>query len=132
MNMDHADVVLGREWLHNLGPSLKQSYKHNLFMLDDNGKHVLLLGEKHVPPSPLIYMAELTSISHEIEEVFLYYSLCHLLSNDSFCVNHNKCDAINEHVKFVNHHDTITTSTVTPTGNVLRAKNATSIRNNLI
>ena len=23
MNMDRTDVVLGREWLHNLGPSLK-------------------------------------------------------------------------------------------------------------
>ena len=59
MNMDRADVVLGHEWLHNLGPSLKQSYKHNLFMFDDNGKHVLLLGEKNIPLSPLICMAEL-------------------------------------------------------------------------
>ena len=59
--------------------------------------------------------------------MFLCYSLCHLLSNDSFCVNHNECGAINEHFKFVNHHDTITTRTITPTGNILRAKNATSI-----
>ena len=40
MNMDRADVVLGREWLHSLGPSLKQSYEHNSFMFDVNGKHV--------------------------------------------------------------------------------------------
>ena len=32
MNMDRADVVLSREWLHGLGPSLKQSYEHNSFM----------------------------------------------------------------------------------------------------
>ena len=42
MNMDRADVVLSREWLHGLGPSLKRSYEHNSFMFDANGTHVLL------------------------------------------------------------------------------------------
>ena len=86
MHMDRADVVLGREWLHNLGPSLKQSYEHNSFMFDDNGIHVLLLGEKNVPPSPLICTAKISKLSNEIEQVFLCYSLCHMLSN-SFEVN---------------------------------------------
>ena len=86
MNMDRADVVLSREWLHGLGPSLKRSYEHNSFTFDDNGTHVLLLGEKNVPASPLICTAELSTLSsnNEIEEVFLCYSLCHLLSNSSF------------------------------------------------
>ena len=127
MNMDRADVVLGREWLHSLGPSLKRSYEHNSLMFDVNGKHVLLLGEKHIPPSPLICMAELTSKSDEIKEVFLCYSLCHLLSTHSFDVCHNECDAINDYVKCVNQSNVIATSTVISTCNVLRAKNATSI-----
>ena len=63
MNMDRADVVLGREWLHILGPTLKRSYEHNSFMFEDKGTHVLLLGERNVPPSPLICMVELTSSS---------------------------------------------------------------------
>ena len=61
MHMDWADVVLGHECLHNLGPALEQSYEHNLFMFDDNGTHVLLLGEKNVLLSPLICMVELAS-----------------------------------------------------------------------
>ena len=71
-------------------------------MFDDNGKHVLLLGEKNIPLSPLICMAELTSSFDAIEEVFLCYSLCHLLSNDSFDICHNDCDANNEYVTYVN------------------------------
>ena len=74
-------MVLGREWLHSLGPTLKQSYEHNSFMFEINGTHVLLLGEKNVPSSPLICTAELSSSFDEIEQVFLCYSLCHLLSN---------------------------------------------------
>ena len=42
--MDQADVVLGHEGLHSLGPTLKQSYKHNLFTFEEEGTHVLLLG----------------------------------------------------------------------------------------
>ena len=127
MNMDRADVVLGREWLHSLGPSLKRSYEHNSLMFDVNGKHVLLLGEKHIPPSPLICMAELTSKSDEVKEVFLCYSLCHLLSTDSFDVCHNECDAIND---YVNQSNVIaTTSTFFSTCNVLRDKNDLNIDN---
>ena len=54
MHMSRADVVLGREWLHALGPSLKRSYEHNTLAFEVNGTHVLLMGERNVPPSPLI------------------------------------------------------------------------------
>ena len=93
-------MVLGREWLHSLGPTLKRSYEHNSFMFEVNGTHVLLLGEKNVPSSPLICTAELLSSFDEIEQVFLCYSLCHLLSNSCFEVTYdehgdkNKCDQL--------------------------------------
>ena len=54
MNMSHTDVILGWEWLHGLGFSLKRSYKHNTITFEANDKHVLLIGEWDVPPSPLI------------------------------------------------------------------------------
>ena len=126
MYMDRVDVVLGQEWLHNLGPTLKWSYKHNLLMFKDNGTHVLLLGENNVPPSLLICMAEIASTSHEIKEVFLYYSLCHVLSNVSF---HDSDDDVNENVKlkhefhaistFATHVIHIATSNVIPNDYVL-------------
>ena len=105
MHMDLGDVVLGAECLHNLGPVLKQSYKHSLFMYEDNGTHVLLLGEKNVPSSPLIRMAKITSNSNEIDEVFLCYSLCHVLSNVSFYANDDECDDTNENAKFSKKHN---------------------------
>ena len=43
MNMERADVVLGREWLHGLGPSLKRSYEHNTITFSEQGTHVLLI-----------------------------------------------------------------------------------------
>ena len=64
-------MVLGVAWLNNLGPTLKWSYDHNLLMFEDNGTQVLLLGEKNVPHSPLICMAEIASISREIKEVLV-------------------------------------------------------------
>ena len=69
-------------------------------MFEVNGTHVLLLGEKNVPSSPLICTAELSSSFDEIEQVFLCYSLCHLLSNSCFEVTYdehgdtNKCDQL--------------------------------------
>ena len=53
MNMSRANVVLGQEWLHVLGSSLKHSYKHNYIQFKASGTHVLLLGERDVPLSPL-------------------------------------------------------------------------------
>ena len=75
MNMSCADVILGREWLHGLGSSLKRSYEHNTIAFEANGKHVLLLGERDVPPSPLICNAELSYLEHsnQIEEVYFCY-----------------------------------------------------------
>ena len=123
MNMDQADVVLGRAWLCNPGPTLKQSYEHNLFMFEDNGTHVLLLGEKNVPPSPLICMPEIASTSHEIEEVFLCYSLCHVLSNVSFHESNDKCDDENKNAKstlpFPTHVTQMVMSNVIPNGYVI-------------
>ena len=42
MNMSRGDVILGREWLHGLGSSLKQSYEHNTIAFKANGKHYVM------------------------------------------------------------------------------------------
>ena len=60
MNMSRTDVILGHEWLHGLGPLLKRSYEHNTITFEANGKHVLLIGERDVPSSPLICNVELS------------------------------------------------------------------------
>ena len=75
MNMSGADVILGCEWLHGLGSSLHRSYEHNTIIFTANGKHVLLIGERDVPPSPLICIAELIFLerSNQIEEVYFCY-----------------------------------------------------------
>ena len=96
-------------------------------MFEEKGTHVLLLGETSVPPSPLICMAELISSSNEIEEVFLCYSLCHVLSNFFFNASDDECDDTNEQVTFDNQHANLATSTVTSPSYVIRDKNATSI-----
>ena len=72
MNMSCADVILGREWLHGLGSLLHRSYEHNTIMFTANGKHILLIGERDVPPTPLICTVELSFLerSNQIEEVY--------------------------------------------------------------
>ena len=77
MNMTRADVVLGREWLHGLGSSLSRSYQHNTLTFEDNGVHVLMMGEQDVPSSPLICNAELISLSNNnaIDSCYLCYFL---------------------------------------------------------
>ena len=85
MHMSRADVVLGREWLHGLGSSLTRSYQHNTLAFEDNGVHVLLLGEKEVLQSPLICNAEVTFLSknNAIESLYLcYFSSPCLLTNE--------------------------------------------------
>ena len=69
MTMNRANLVLGREWFHGLCPFLKWSYKHNSFMFVDNETHVLLLGEKNEPTSPLICTAKVDSLSIEINNM---------------------------------------------------------------
>ena len=59
MNMNCADVVLSRAWLHGLAPSLKKGYAHNSLAFEDSGTHVMVFGEQDVPPSPLICTYEL-------------------------------------------------------------------------
>ena len=39
MNMTRADIILGREWLYGLGPSLKRSYEHDSMSFNANGTH---------------------------------------------------------------------------------------------
>ena len=46
MHMTQVDVVLSRAWLHGLGDMLKRSYISNTTAFEDNGVHVLLMGEK--------------------------------------------------------------------------------------
>ena len=77
MNMSHADVILWREWLHRLGSSLHRSYEHNTITFTANGKHVLFIGERNVPPTPLICTAELSFLQHsnQIEEVY-FVTVC--------------------------------------------------------
>ena len=70
-------MVLGREWLHSLGSSLKRSYDHNSISFVSNGAHVLLLGESNIPPAPLICNFELSYLKKAdlIEDLFLCYCL---------------------------------------------------------
>ena len=55
-----------------------------------NGTHILLLVEKNVPPSPLICTIKMISCSSEIDQVFICYYLCHILSNKYFKVCSNE------------------------------------------
>ena len=59
MHMTRVDLVLGHEWLHSKGSSLQRSYQSITLALEDNGVHVLLLGEQDIPPLPLISSIEL-------------------------------------------------------------------------
>ena len=63
MHMTRADAVLGLEWLHSLGSSLHNSYQSNTLAFEDNGVHVLLLGERDVPPSPLVVLNSILWLS---------------------------------------------------------------------
>ena len=54
MHTTRSNVILGREWLHGLGPSLKHSYHHNTLTFDAHGAHILLMGEQDFLASPLI------------------------------------------------------------------------------
>ena len=61
-------MVLSRAWLHGLGDVLKRSYISNTIAFKDNGVHVLLMGEKDIPSSPLVTSAaELDVIANNDE-----------------------------------------------------------------
>ena len=93
MHMTRADVVLSRAWLHGLGDTLKRSYVSNTIAFEDNGVHVLLMGERDIPSSPLVCSAKIDVLANnnEIKQAFFVYSLsllhhgeaCHAL--DSVC-----------------------------------------------
>ena len=93
MNMTRADVVLGRNWLFGLGSSLSRSYQHNTLAFEDNGVHVLLIGERDVPPSPLICTTEVQVLAkhNEIEEAYFCYVLSPFLSTSEFTSFENDC-----------------------------------------
>ena len=94
MHMTRADVVLGREWLYGLGETLKRNYMSNTITFEHNGVHVLLLGEKEIPSSPLVCAAELDVMANnnEINKVFFVYSLS-LLHKGEEC---NDVDDLND------------------------------------
>ena len=87
--MMRADVVLGCEWLHSLGSTLKRSYEHNTITFQDHGVHVLLIGERDVPPTPIICSTKLTYLHKHglIEEIFFCYNLSSFMSPDASLVN---------------------------------------------
>ena len=88
MNMLRADVVLGREWLHSLGSTLKRSYEHNTIAIEDHGVHVLLIGDGDVPPSPIICSTERYLHKHDlIKEMFFCYNLSPFMSPGASSVN---------------------------------------------
>ena len=93
MNMTRADVVLGRNWLFGLGSSLSRSYQHNTLAFKDNGVHVLLIGERDVPSSPLICTAEVQNLAkrNEIEEAYFCYVLSPFLSTSESTSFENDC-----------------------------------------
>ena len=51
MNMSRAYVVLGGEWLHELGSYLKRSYENNTIQFEANGIHVV--GQRENEKIPL-------------------------------------------------------------------------------
>ena len=69
--------MLGLEWLHGLGSLLHRSYEHNTITFTANGRHILLIGERDVPPTPLICTTELSFLecSNQIEEAYFCYSV---------------------------------------------------------
>ena len=77
MHMTRADVFLSRAWLHGLGDMFKRSYVSNTIAFEDNGVHVLLMGEKDIPSSPLVCSAEIDVLANnnELKQAFFVYSL---------------------------------------------------------
>ena len=96
MHMNRADVVLSRAWLHGLGDTLKRSYVSSTIAFEDNGVHVLLMGEKDIPSSPLVCSAEVNVMANnnEIKQAFFVYSLCLLHSGEVCLASDNVCNDV--------------------------------------
>ena len=77
MHMTQADVVLSRAWIHGLSYTLNRSYTSNAIAFEDNGVHVLLMGEKDIPSSPLVNFVETDVLANkdEVKWAFFVYSL---------------------------------------------------------
>ena len=65
-------MVLSRAWLHGLGDTLKRSSVSNTIVFEDNAVHVLLMGEKDIPSSPLVCSAKIDVLANnnEIKQAF--------------------------------------------------------------
>ena len=93
MHITRADIILGREWLFSLGPTLSRSYIDNTLEFEANGKHICLHGEHDVPASPMICAIEVDHLVHTnaIENIFLCY-LCPQVSFDNVNSFDKDCD----------------------------------------
>ena len=60
----------------------------------DNGVHVLLMGEKDIPSSPLVCLAEINVMANmnEIKQAFFVYSLSLLHNGEACHESDNMCD----------------------------------------
>ena len=54
MHMTRPTIVLGCEWLHSLHSALQCTYQSNTLAFENNGMHVLLLGDQDVTSLPFI------------------------------------------------------------------------------
>lgn len=73
MKMIRAGVVLEREWLWSLEPSLKRSYHHNMLEFEKDGRTFVIQGEHDVPNSPLICSLELQKFMDRQELRYICY-----------------------------------------------------------
>ena len=78
MHMSRVDVVLGHEWLHALVSYLQRRYQHNTLAFNDNGVHVLLMGEQDVLASPLTCSVNLTYQINNNEMSHIVWITCSL------------------------------------------------------
>ncbi|KAJ7513761.1 hypothetical protein O6H91_23G013200 [Diphasiastrum complanatum] len=57
-----TNLVLEREWLFSLGPSLHRNYQANTLIFQRNGREIQLQGEHDVPNSPMVCSSELCQL----------------------------------------------------------------------
>ena len=94
MHITCADIILGREWLFSLRPTLSRSYIDNTLEFEANGKHICLHGEHDVPSSSMICAIEVDHLVHTnaIENIFLCYLCPHLSFADNVESFDKDCD----------------------------------------
>ena len=60
-------MILSSAWLHGLGDTLKRSFISNTIAFEDNGVHMLLMGKKDIPSSPLVSSAKIDVLANNDE-----------------------------------------------------------------